>query len=102
MVMRYFYDHQTDALSFTLTESLDYAGCEEIAPGVTLYVDRRRKPIAFDVRDASKLIDTRGLLPMQERPIDDGEVSQRMSSTDSGQLVWRNVVRRTLVPAVAV
>jgi hypothetical protein len=97
--MNYFYDHETDAVSFLLTDFVDYAATEELAPGIVMYVDGRKRPLAIDVRNASKVLDTNGLVPMYERPISDVEISKRLSSSAAGQSVLRTLSRRTdLIP----
>lgn len=99
--MNYFYDHETDAVSFLLTDFVDYAATEEIVPGVVMYVDRRKRPLAIEVRNASKVMDTSGLMPMFEGPISSVEMSKRLSASAAGQSVLRTLSRRTdLIPQV--
>lgn len=99
--MNYFYDHETDSVSILLADFRDYAATEELAPGVVMYVDGSRRPLAIDVRPASKLLDTVGLVPMYERPITKDEVSLRFSSSVAGQSVLRALNRRTDLLSVA-
>jgi hypothetical protein len=100
--MNYFYDHQTDSLSFLFTEFSDYGSVEEIGKNAAVYLDRRRRPIALDIRGASEIVNTQGLVPMDQRPITHDEISARMSATAAGEMIWRAVVRRMLVPNLAV
>jgi len=100
--VKYFFDHQTDVVSFDLAEKFAFEGSEDIAPGVTLYLDLRRRPIAVEVRGASRILDTLGLNLLHETPITAEEISDRMSSTTEGQLLWRAVVRRMLAPYLQV
>lgn len=99
--MNYFYDHETDAVSIVFADFLDYAATEEVVPGVVMYVDGGKRPLAIDLRPASQFLDTNGLVPMYERPITSGEVSQRFSATVRGQSVLRMIGRRTGFAAVA-
>lgn len=92
--MNYFYDHETDAVSIVFADFLDYAATEEIVPGVVMYVDKSKRPLAIDVRPASKFLDTNGLVPMYERPITTVEVSQRFSSSLDGRGVLQTLSRR--------
>jgi len=97
--MRYFYDRETDAISFTLSEVFDWSGFEELSGGsITLHLDRRGRPFAMEVRDASKIVNTFGLQPMQDAPITHDEISRRMSWSDTGRQAWSTIVRRMLVP----
>jgi hypothetical protein len=97
--MNYFYDHETDAVSFLLTDFVDYAATEDLAPGIVMYVDGRRRPLAIDVGNASKVLDTSGLVPMYEWPISNVEISKRLSSSAAGQSVLCILSRRTdLIP----
>ncbi len=89
--MNYFYDHETDAMSIVLADFLDYSATEEIVPGVVMYVDRGKRPLAIDVRPASKFLDTNGLVPMNERPITSDEVSHRFAASTAGRSVMRMI-----------
>ncbi len=100
--MRYFYDRETDAVSFTLSESLDWTGTEELNGGtITVHLDRRHRPFAIEIREASKIVNTFGLQFMQETPITHDEISRRMSWSDAGRQAWSTIVRRMLVPQYA-
>lgn len=99
--MNYFYDHETDSVSILLAEFADYDATEELVPGVVMYVDGHKRPLAIDVRPASKVLDTVGLVPMYERPITKDEVSLRFSSSVAGQSVLRVLNRRTDALSVA-
>jgi hypothetical protein len=100
--MRYFYDRETDAVSFTLSEAFDWSGAEDLSGGaITMHLDRRRRPFAVEVRGASKIINTFGLQAMRELPITHDEISRRMSWSDAGRQTWSTIVRRMLVPHYA-
>jgi hypothetical protein len=97
--MRYFYDRETDSISFTLSEVFDWSGFEELNGGaIALHLDRRNRPFAVEVRGASKIVNLYGLQSMQDAPISHDEISRRMSWSESGRQVWSTIVRRTLVP----
>jgi hypothetical protein len=97
--VKYFFDHQTDALSFDLADAFAWAGSEPLASGVTLHLDFRGRPLMLEIQGASKIVDTMGLSPMQESRITWEEIAQRMTSTLTGERIWRNVIRRVLVPS---
>ena len=100
--MRYFYDRETDVVSFTLSESFDWGGAEDLGDGtVIVYLDRRRRPFALEVRGASRLVNTFGLAVMEDAPITHEEISRRMSWSDGGRQAWSTIVRRMLVPQYA-
>ncbi len=92
--MQYFYDHQTDAVSFIIGEFADYATIEEISPGIVMYLDRHRRAIAVEVRGAAKLVDTKGLMPLYSRPITADEIARRMRATPAAERAWSAVVSR--------
>ncbi|MGH9422123.1 MAG: hypothetical protein ACRD3J_19255 [Thermoanaerobaculia bacterium] len=98
--MRYFFDRQTDAISFDLAEGSEYSGSEPLAPGVTLHVDSRRHPLMLEVQKASEILDVKGLVPQQALAIAPDEIARRMTATATGELIWRKVVQRTIVPAL--
>lgn len=100
--MKYFWDHETDAVSFDLADLFDFSSSEQIAPHITLHLDRFHRPVAVEVRHASNLLNTLGMIPLRETPITREEISLRMSKTEAGQLAWRAIVRRMLVPDFAV
>ena len=95
LAMKYFYDHETDAVSLLISDFANYEATEDLAPGVVMYVDGRKRPLAVDLRDASKIIDTNGLVPMDEGPISINEISQRLSSSPTGQEVLRVLNHRS-------
>lgn len=95
--MKYFFDHETDALSFIVSDMALYDDTEELAPNVLLYVDARRKPLAVDIREASKVMDTSGLIPMDERLISDDELRDRLSASDAGRMAWSAIHARALL-----
>lgn len=89
--MKYFYDHETDALSFLVSDFNTYDVSEEIEPNVLVHYDASRQPLAIDVRSASKVVDTAGLIPMDELPISWDEISTRLKSSDTGRRVLSNL-----------
>ena len=92
--MKYFYDHQTDAVSVLLTDGFDYSRTEELAPGVMLYLDRRSRAIAIEIRGAANIIDTKGLIPLYARSITTQELQKRMFATPAGRMAWITVEPR--------
>ena len=97
--MRYFYDREIDAVSFTLSEVWDWSGCEELSDGaIMLHLDRRGRPFTVEVRGASRIVNTFGLQLMRDMPITHDEISRRMSWSDAGRQAWSAIVRRMLVP----
>ncbi len=76
--MKYFYDHQTDAVSVIISEQFDYSHTEELAPGVMLYLDD----------------DTKGLVPLYARAITTEELQRRMLATAAGRMAWVTVQPR--------
>jgi len=92
--VKYFYDHQTDAVSLMLTDGFDYSSSEEIAPGVMLYLDGRRRAIALEIRGAGKILDTKGLIPLYARTITQEELARRMQATPAGRMAWITVQPR--------
>jgi hypothetical protein len=97
--VKYFFDHQTDALSFDLAEAFACAASEPLAAGVTLHVDSSRRPLMLEIQGASQIVDTKGLSPMSASAITWDEIALRMMSTGAGERIWQNVVRRVLVPS---
>ena len=93
--MQYFYDHQTDAVSFIIGDFSDYDRVEELSPGIVMYLDRRARPIAVEVRGAAKLVDTKGLVPLYARKIDEAEVQRRMSASPAAEKAWKLVTLRS-------
>lgn len=98
--MKYFFDQQTDALSFDLAEAFACAGSEPLAAGVTLHVDSSRRPLMLEIQGASQIIDTRGLSPLSAASITLDEIALRMMSTADGERIWQDIVRRVLVPSL--
>ena len=92
--MQYFYDHQTDAVSFIIGDFSDYEQIEEISPGIVMYVDKRSRPIAVEVRGAAKLVDVKGLIPLYARSITIDEIERRMRATPVAERAWLAVARR--------
>jgi hypothetical protein len=92
--VKYFYDHQTDAVSLMLTDDFDYSSSEEVAPGVMLYLDRRNRAIALEIRGAGKILDTKGLIPLYARTITQEELERRMLATPAGRMAWITVQPR--------
>jgi hypothetical protein len=98
--VRYFFDRQTDAISFDLAEESEYSESESLAAGVTLHVDGRRHPLMLEVQKASEILDVKGLVPQQALPITPDEIARRMAATVTGELIWRKVIQRTIVPGL--
>lgn len=92
--MKYFYDHQTDAVSVMLTDGFDYWKSEELAPGVMLYLDARSHAIALEIRGATRFLDTKGLVPLYARSITADELQRRMMATPAGRMAWGEVQPR--------
>jgi hypothetical protein len=97
--MRYFYDRETDTVSLTFSAVFDWLGSEDLNGGaITVYLDRRSRPFAAEIRGASKLVNTLGLQPLEETAISHDEISRRMSWSEAGREAWSAIVRRMLVP----
>jgi hypothetical protein len=96
--VQYFFDRHTDAISFDLADGPEYSGSEPLAAGVTLHVDNRGRPLMLEVQKASEILDINGLVPQQALPVTWDEIARRITSTTAGELIWRNVIRRTIVP----
>ncbi len=92
--MKYFYDHQTDAVSVIISEQFDYSHTEELAPGVMLYLDDDSHAIALEIRGAGKILDTKGLVPLYARAITTEELQRRMLATPAGRMAWMTVQPR--------
>jgi uncharacterized protein YuzE len=92
--VKYFYDHQTDAMSVLLTDGFDYSRSEELAPGVMLYLDDTSHAIAIEIRGAAAIIDTKGLIPLYARAISADELERRMLATATGRMAWITVQPR--------
>jgi uncharacterized protein YuzE len=87
--MEYFYDHETDSLSITVGDFERYEESEEVAPGVILHSDSRRRPIGVEIRKAKMIIAVRGLQSFESHRITGAELSQRMLDSASGRVVMR-------------
>lgn len=96
----YFFDRQTDGLSFDLGDASECTSSESLASGVTLHVDHRGRPLMLEIQSASKLIDTKGLSSHRATPITWDEIAQRMRSTLDGEQIWQTIVRRILMPSL--
>jgi hypothetical protein len=92
--MKYFFDHQTDAVSVLLTDDFSYSSSEELAPGVLLYLDAKRQVIALEIRGAARILDTKGMIPFYARPITSDELQRRMLATPDGRMAWISVQPR--------
>ena len=92
--MKYFYDHQTDAVSVLMTDGFDYAKTQELAPGVMLYLDKRMQAIALEIRGATRILDMKGLIPLYARKITTAELQRRMTATPAGRMAWIEVQPR--------
>jgi len=92
--VKYFYDHQTDAVSVLMTDGFDYARTQELAPGVMLYLDARSHAIALEIRGAGKILDTKGMIPLYARAISTDELQRRMTATPAGRMAWVEVQPR--------
>ena len=92
--MRYFFDRLTDSLSFDLAQSFECGDSEPLATGVTLHVDRDRRPLMLEIQRASQIADVAGLSPMNALPISIEEIARRMSWTSVGDAIWRKVSER--------
>ena len=92
--VKYFFDRHTDSLSFDLAEASAYTGSEALASGVTLHVDESRRPLLLEIQGASKIVDTSGLSSMHESPVTLDEIARRMTSTATGEAIWRKVAHR--------
>lgn len=93
MCVKYFFDRHTDSLSLDLAESFECGDSEPLATGVTLHVDRDRRPLMLEIQGASKIVDVAGLPSMHVSPISLEEIARRMSWTPVGEAIWRKVVR---------
>lgn len=93
--MQYFYDHQTDAVSFIIGDFSDYDRIEELSPGIVMYLDRRARAIAIEIRGANNLVDTKGLVPLYARNIEPAEVQRRMSASPAAEKAWKTVSLRS-------
>lgn len=89
--MDYFYDHQTDQLSLTLGDFAHYKGSEEVAPGVVVHIDERRRALGVEIRDAKAIVGVRGLLSFESGTMTADELSQRMQDSVNGRVVLRAI-----------
>jgi hypothetical protein len=92
--VKYFYDHQTDAVSLLLADEFEYSRSEEVAPGVVLYLDDRSHATALEIRGAREILDTRGLVPLYALTITTEELERRMLATPAGRMAWITVQPR--------
>jgi hypothetical protein len=92
--LKYFYDHQTDAVSVLLTDTFAYESMEEVAPGVMMYLDAEHHAIAIEFRGAAKILDTKGLIPLYARSITTAELERRLLATPQGRMTWITVLPR--------
>lgn len=90
-MVEYFYDHQTDQLSITLGDFARYDGSEEVAPGVTLHIDDRRRALGVEIRDAKAIIGLKGLQSFEAGMMSPDELSQRMQNSVNGRVVLRAI-----------
>jgi hypothetical protein len=93
MGVKYFFDRHTDSLSIDLAESFECGDSEPLAPGVTLHVDRSRRPLMLEIQGASTIVDVAGLSSMHALPISLEDVVRRMTWTSVGEAIWRKVTR---------
>lgn len=84
-------------MSLILSDAFDFSRSEELAPGVVAYLDAHSHVIAIEIRGAGKILDTKGLVPMNAGPISPDDLKKRLSSSAAGQLAWRSVDGRMLV-----
>ena len=96
---KYFFDRQTDGLSFDLGDASECTGSESLASGVTLHVDDHGRPLVLEIQSASKIVDTMGLSSHQATPITWNEITQRLRSTQDGAQILQKIVSRILVPS---
>lgn len=98
MDVTYFFDRHTDGLSFDLGDTSEATSSESLASGVTVHLDYRGRPLMLEIQGASKIIDTKGLTSQHATPITMDEIAERMRSTVDGDRIWKDVIRRVLVP----
>lgn len=77
-----------------ISDQFRYSHTKEVAPGVMLYLDADSHAIGLEIRGAAKFIDTKGLVPMFERPITGDELKRRMMATPAGRTAWTLVQPR--------
>jgi hypothetical protein len=94
--VKYFFDRHTDSLSFDLAEAFECWGSEPLAPGVTLHVDRSRRPLLLEIQGASKIVDVAGLSTMHASPVSLEEIARRLTATPVGEAIWRKIARRVI------
>ncbi len=99
MDVTYFFDRHTDGLSFDLGDASEATNSESLSSGVTVHLDYRGRPLMLEIQGASKIIDTKGLSSQRAMPITMDEIAERMRSTTDGDRIWKNIIRRVLVPS---
>ena len=87
--MEYFYDHETDTMSITLGDLAHYDGSEEVAPGVVVHSDVRRRALAVEIRAAKTIVGVKGLSTFEARAITSAELSERMQGSANGRAILR-------------
>lgn len=88
-MVEYFYDHQTDQLSITLGDFAAYQETEELAPGVIVHIDGRRRTLGVEIRDARMVMGVRGLQSFEAANLTSAELSERMQNSVSGRAILR-------------
>jgi hypothetical protein len=99
--VEYFYDHQTDKLSILLSDFAQYERSEEVAPGVVLHVDARRRPLAIEISDARLIVGVKGLRSFEQSNMTGEELTERMHDSANGRAVLgalQSVIRRPAPP----
>ena len=91
--MKYFFDRTTDSLTLDFADSFECGDSEPLAPGVTLHVDRSRRPLLLEIQGVSTIADVAGLSSMHALPISPEEATRRMNWTSVGEAIWRKVAR---------
>src|SRR5688572_7227304 len=97
--MEYFYDHQTDKLSITVGDFATYAESQELAPGILLHLDTRRRPLALEISTAKSAVSVSGLISFEQKAIRGDELAQRMSASETGRRAWRALTCMYIVRA---
>lgn len=87
--MEYFYDHETDVLSVTIAAFDGYESSEEVAPGVLVHTDGKRRALAIEIRAAKTAVGVRGLQSFEPKKISGAELSEMMGNSANGRAVLR-------------